>query len=124
MTEKEQALFRKWFKAWTVRLRKLIELNAPECILAHAVVSFYRSACGLMPDFMLEELAKSQRADMRRYVGLCANKGCDNENRRGGDGLCHSCEMKEDLEYLDREANEPPCDFPFPEDEPSKPENN
>lgn len=88
---------------WAKRLQRLVELNAPDCVLADATMILFLSACGHMTDDMEREFLKLMRKHSRAFVGTCMT--CDAE-RGPGLELCPACEAKEEAEVARWEAEE------------------
>lgn len=96
---------------WCDHLKRMVSLNAPSAVIAHATFCLFLCAFGHHTKHMAEEFARFMAAKGRDYVGKCQN--CDAEQAVGcRDGLCEACHAKSVAWVLKMEAEMEGMDGP------------
>ncbi len=107
MTPELEKYARQKFKDWASRVIKFVDLNAPDVIIAHAIVNLFHVAISYIGKPVLDEHDKWLLSKARQSAALCQQ--CDNEihPRKSHPPICGKCEGKEMAEYLDWEMELP-----------------
>ena len=101
MTFKEYQ--RKRFDEHIARLSKLIELNAPDLILALTTAQLIGAAEGAFGEALCDELLRSRQKVLRDQSGFC--QSCDNriDSRLTHPPICEHCNAREEKFCQDME---------------------
>ncbi len=98
MNDAMRAEWEKKARWWARQINKLLDANAPDCIMAHAVASLTHCALGYLGQDMAREIGNFLVDDARQRIGRCHT--CDNEIpvRLTHYPYCEACQAKHTVE--------------------------
>ncbi len=94
MTDEQRERWKENCLRWCERIDQLVRLDAPDCVVAHAIVSLHQLAIGYITDDMLAEMNTRLRDSTWMIYKRCLYCGADVE-KRSRDELCDKCTAKE-----------------------------
>ena len=115
MTPKEQ-IHEEWVgrcRWWAKRINELLDLNAPDCVVAHAVTSLFFVGVSYIGEDTMREFSRRLLEDGRRKIARCQD--CDNPVpiHLTYNPSCGECEAKTtgdvflmEMEYPEEEESE------------------
>lgn len=90
---------------WTAQIRKLMDLNAPDSVVGHAVASFYWSGVCYLGNHVLNHFNEHVIKFARQSIAVCSDCEAEIPVARSHPALCDSCNAKMTAELLQMEID-------------------
>lgn len=115
MTDDRRDEWEKRCRWWTKQINKLLDVHAPDCVVAHAITSLWHVALGHLGKEMGAEVAKILVEDARQRAGLCWTADCEGRIHvhLTHSPVCEACNAKELAQVfrseVEMEDEDEPC---------------